>query len=66
MEVSIVIKLSNGGTRVIELKDASMQTSWSHNYVAPGYDLASLAPPQLIGNLNLQGIIKDADLVGVT
>lgn len=64
MEMSIVIKLSDGSTRVIELKDASLQTSWTH--IAQGYDPANPTPPQLVGNLVLQGSIKDTDLVGVT
>lgn len=66
MEVSIVIKLSDGSSRVIELTNASMQTSWAHGYPALGYDPANPIPLQLIGNLSLQGVIKDTDLVGVT
>jgi hypothetical protein len=64
MEVSIVIKLPDGSTRTVELVNANIQTSWSHGFPVAGND--PLQPPQtpLIGNLTLQGIVKDASLVG--
>lgn len=66
MEISIVIKLQDGNTRVIELVNAVMQTSWNYGQLMQNVDPSQEQKSQIVGNLTLQGIIKDADLVGVT
>ena len=64
MEVTITITLPDGTNRTIDLKNVTINTSWSDGYTAPG------APPEqpqaslVVGTLSLQGTIKDAAKVG--
>ncbi len=64
MEVTITIKLADGSTRVIELQNASIHTTWASGQPVLSLESGkeSTVPP--VGSLTLQGVIKDTLLAG--
>ena len=61
MEATLIIKLPDGTEKTIELKNVSINTIWSNGGFAP------IITPQdtiLVGNLTVQGQIKDNSLAG--
>lgn len=63
MEATIIIKLSDGSEKVIELQNASINTNWYSSAPTPTPP-SSIQNGELIGNITLQGQIKNSSLIG--